>query len=263
MISFRVRQAALIIMLLGCAPGAGFAGDLSREIIPHRALWPDPINSAAQFDRASRAEILIFAHVLAESETLSDQALQDRLHGETIDIPSIQRVRQKFWKRLSGNYAIAAAGCRAHEAFCPPASGPIDLHEQAEAFANAEIPPNYRLWSDDATRFYRAYLDDQLRLAAVFPRFDSEVETLNDNEWAGWKMQDRHFLLTFDDGPTLQPAANAEDTDLTLDMLRNNEVNAVFSVMGGTFQARLRQSSAEAMKTLYSGMCVEFPRLGA
>ena len=173
---------------------------------PNRALWPDPISSPAEFDRASRAEILAFAHALAESEKLGDDALKDRLRVDgAMDIASIQRLRRKLWKILVGNYVIASAACTAHETFCPTDSHPNDLRNEAEAFSSAGIEPRYRSWFDDATEFQRSYLGELLRLAAVFPRFNSEVETLNENEFAGWGLPDRHFLLSFDDGPTRGP----------------------------------------------------------
>ena len=259
-ISIRVRHAALIAVLVGCAPARILAGEPPGQMTPNRALWPDSISSAAEFDRASRGEILAFAHALGESEKLSDDDLKDRLgvHG-AVDITSIQRLRRKLWKILTGNYVMASAACAPHEAFCPTDSNPNDLRDEAEAFASAGIGPRYRSWFDDATQFQRSYLNELLRLAAVFPRFNSEVESLNDNEFAGWGLRDRHFLLSFDDGPTRgpgQPDPNAEDTDRTIEMLRDNQVNAVFFVMGQTFQARLQEKSAGAMKTLYSGLCV-------
>ena len=260
MIFVWVRQAALITILVGSAPARILAGEPSGQVIPHRALWPDPISSDAGFDRASRAEILAFAHALAESEKLTDDALKDRLqvHGE-VDIPSILRLRRKLWKLLAGNYVMASAGCVGREAFCPTDFNPNDLRDEAEAFSSAGIEPRYRPWFDDATEFQRSYLDELLKLAAVFPRFNSEVEALNDNEFAGWGLPDRHFLLSFDDGPTRgpgHPEPNAEDTDRTIEMVRDNRVNAIFFVMGKTFQARLQETSAGAMKALYSGLCV-------
>ena len=146
---------------------------------PNRALWPDSISSAAEFDRASRAEILAFAHALAESEKLSDDVLKVRLRVEgEMDIASIQHLQRKLWKILTGNYVMASASCAAHDAFCPMAdSNPSDLREEAEAFSSASIQPRYNSWFDDASEFQRSYLYELLRLAAVFPRFNSEVET--------------------------------------------------------------------------------------
>jgi peptidoglycan-N-acetylglucosamine deacetylase len=252
-----VRQCALIAIFLGATPAATFGGD--PVVIPHRALWPESINSAAEFDRASRAEILVFARALADSETLNDDALKNRLGVDAIDVASIRHVRLELWKLLTENYIIATAECAAREAFCPKDSDPGNLRHDAGAFSYASIQPAYRLWFSDAAQFHRTYLDELLRLAALMPRANSEVETFNDNEMPGWGLHDRHFLLSFDDGPTRGLARgeqNSRDTDLTLDMLRSNQVNAAFFVIGDSFQVRLRDSSIEAMKSLYSGMCV-------
>jgi peptidoglycan/xylan/chitin deacetylase (PgdA/CDA1 family) len=249
-------KIALIAVLSGVAPAFG-AGP-SPAVIPHRALWPDSINSAAEFDRASRAEILVFTRELAESDTLSENNLKERLGVGAADIASIDRLRHKLWKLLTGNYALAAASCVAHEAFCP-ADTESDLQHEAETLSGERIQPRYKAWFDDATRFQRTYLDELLRLAAVFPDRNSEVETFNDNELPGWELHDRQFLLSFDDGPTrglARPEPHAEDTDRTLAMLRSHQVNAVFFVVGQSFQERLRDSSTQAMKTLYAGMCV-------
>lgn len=257
-ISVRMWRLALIVLFLGAAPLSAFAADSSQTAIPDRALWPDPINSPAAFDRASRAEILVFAHALAESETLDEAAMKSRLGIDVIDIPSIQRMQHQLWEILVGNYRKAAAGCVANEVFCPGDSGPGDLRAAVTVFY-AGIPARYRPWFDDATQFHRAYLNELLGLAAVFPRANSEVETFNDNELQGWELPDRHFLLSFDDGPTRSSAPDGQpvdNTDLTLDMLRRNQVNAIFFALGHRFQARLQGSSPAAMQTLYSGMCV-------
>ena len=205
MISIWIRRAALIAILVGSVPANTFAN--GPEVLPHRTLWPDPVNSDAGFDRASRAEILVFARMLAESETLSAEALKAQLEVDTIDMPSVERVRHKLWERLTQNYLIAAKSCVPRDAFCPTDSDSANLRVLAEALSDASIPPRYRLWFDDATQFHRSYRNELLRLAAVFPQRNSEVETLNDNELPGWGLPDRHFLLTFDDGPTRGPGA--------------------------------------------------------
>src|ERR1700733_2923019 len=258
-ISSCARQIVLTAILLAVALVTPCAADASPAIIPDRALWPDTINSPAEFDRASRAEILVFAHELAGSEAFNEGALKDRLGIKAVDIASVERLRHRLWKRLTENYVIASHGCVAGEAFCAGDTDPNDLREAAAAFSGAGIQPRYKSWFDDAVRFQRTYLDELLRLAAVFPRRNSEVETFNDNELPGWELHDRQFLMSFDDGPTgssERQGPNAEDTDRTLNMLRSNQVNGVFFVIGQSFQARLRDSSIEAMKALYAGMCV-------
>jgi peptidoglycan/xylan/chitin deacetylase (PgdA/CDA1 family) len=253
-----LRRLVLIAMFLGAAPAAAFGDDKTGVAIPHRALWPEPIGSLAGFDRASRAEILVFAHALADSEGLNDDALRKRLGVDAVDIASIQHLQQALWKVLTENYVRAAALCVAGAEFCPTTSDPNDLRRAAETVAT-NLQPRYRSWFDDATQFHRTYLNELLRSAALFPRASGEVETFNDNELTGRELRDRQFLLSFDDGPTRRSGGqgpDGQDTDLTIDMLRRNGVNGVFFALGERFEARLRDSSVEAMKTLYAGVCV-------
>jgi peptidoglycan/xylan/chitin deacetylase (PgdA/CDA1 family) len=257
--SICARQILLTAILLAVAVTAPFAAGASEAIIPNRALWPDTIISPAEFDRASRAEILVFAHQLAESDALNEGALKQRLGLKAVDIGSVERLRHRLWQRLTGNYVIASHSCVAGESFCAGDTDPNDLPEAAKAFFGAGIPPRYRPWFDDAVRFQRSYLDEQLRAAAEFPQHNSEVETFNDNELTGWDLPDRQFLLTFDDGPTHAPGDEAPDagnTDRTLAVLRDVHINATFFTIGEPFAARLHESSNEAMQTLYTGMCV-------
>jgi peptidoglycan-N-acetylglucosamine deacetylase len=196
-IPIRARKLLLSAFLLGIAAVTISVADASEAILPHRALWPDAINSPAEFDRASRAEILVFAHELADSGGFNEGALKDRLGIDAVDIASVERLRHRLWKRLTENYVMASHSCVAGEAFCAPDIDPNDLRDAAEAFSGAGIPPRYRPWFDDAVRFQRSYLDELLRLAAVFPERNSEVETFNDNELTGWDLHDRQFLLSF------------------------------------------------------------------
>jgi peptidoglycan-N-acetylglucosamine deacetylase len=258
-IPIRARKIVLSAFLLGIAAATISVADASPAILPHRALWPDSINSPGEFDRASRAEILVFAHELAQSDTFNEGALKDRLGIDAVDVASVERLRHSLWKRLTENYVMASHSCVAGEAFCAADIDPNDLRDAAEAFSGAGIPPRYRPWFDDAVRFQRSYLDELLRLAAVFPERNSEVETFNDNELTGWDLHDREFLLSFDDGPTpglVREEPDAGNTDRTLDILRSHRINGIFFVIGESLQARLRDSSIEAMKTLYAGMCV-------
>jgi peptidoglycan-N-acetylglucosamine deacetylase len=258
-ISICARQIVLTAILLAVAVTTPCAASASEAIIPHRAFWPDTISSPAEFDLASRAEILVFAHELAGSEAFNQGALKERLGINAVDIAAVERLRHRLWKRLTENYVIASHGCVAGEAFCAGDTDPSDLREAAAAFSGAGIQPRYRPWFDDAVRFQRSYLDELLRLAAVFPERNSEVETFNNNELTGWDLHDREFLLTFDDGPTRPPgdeAPEAGNTDRTLAVLRNNHVNASFFAIGEPFQDRLRDTSDAAVQTLYSGMCV-------
>ncbi|MFT5781992.1 MAG: hypothetical protein ACI9EB_001366 [Pseudomonas sp.] len=51
-------------------------------------------------------------------------------------------------------------------------------------------------------RIHRSYLNEQLRLAALFAGLSSELDLFSDLEHNGDELADRQFLLSFDDGPS-------------------------------------------------------------
>lgn len=231
------------------APMAQAAGP-SAVASADRATWPQALNTPAAFDRASRAEILAFAHELAASETLDEAALLARLKLKQIDRASLDKIRARFWQRLSANYRLASRSCTPREAFCAAADDAAALRRLAEAF-DAAPDRSYAAWRADAARFHRIYLDETLRLAALFPRVSSEIDTYSAAELDGNELRDRQFLLSFDDGPT----AAGGNTDRLLATLRQAGLDATFFVVGESLQRRL--GAARARPTdLYAGMCV-------
>ncbi|MFC5742558.1 polysaccharide deacetylase family protein [Dyella tabacisoli] len=218
---------------------------------PERDLWPDSLGSNAGFDRASRAELLVFGHVLAESESIDAATLATRLKIKQVDEASVARLRNQWWQRLAVNYQAAAAGCAAKEPFCLPVHDLGGFRKAATAFAGAG-DARYAPWYDNALKFHRTYLDELLRLAALFPRTNSEVDVFSPREITGSDWPDRHFQLSFDDGPT----AIGGGTDRLLDMLREHQLHAVFFVLGERLQPRLEAGGRDAMAQAYKGMCV-------
>lgn len=211
-----------------------------------RSAWPQPLNAPAAFDRASRAEILAFAHQLALSETLDDEALRARLGLKQIDRPALERIRGRFWQRLAAGYRSALGSCVRQDVFCAPAGDAAALRALALRF-QAAPEPAYAAWYADAARFHRTYLDEQLRLAALFPRVSSEIDTYSAVESDGSELGDRRFLLSFDDGPTA-PGGN---TDRLLRSLRELRLQGTFFVLGESLQRR-----GDDAARLYAGMCV-------
>ncbi|MFK3649059.1 polysaccharide deacetylase family protein [Lysobacter enzymogenes] len=237
---------AALCALLVAAPlrAAGPAEIASAD----RAAWPQPIDTPAAFDRASRAEILAFAHELAGSEALDDAALAQRLRLKQVDRASVDKIRARLWHRLADNYRLASRACAPREPFCAPAGDAAALRALAAGF-DAAPAPAYAAWRADAARFHRIYLDEQLRLAALFPRTSSEIDNYSAQEIDGSELPDRQFLLTFDDGPSA-PGGN---TDALLRTLREHRLNATFFVLGQQLQPRLKH---EAAAKTYAGMCV-------
>ncbi|MBB3226453.1 peptidoglycan/xylan/chitin deacetylase (PgdA/CDA1 family) [Luteibacter sp. Sphag1AF] len=244
-----IKPFVIGVLLLMSAPA--FAVGPSAVAAPDRTLWPDSVDSTAAFDRASRAEMLVFGHELAESEKLSDDDLMALLKIKQVDHASVETIRSKYWKRLATGYALASARCAGDEPFCPKASDETSFRKAAMAFASAPSA-RYDAWFANAREFHRVYLNELLRLGALFPHISSEVDTFSAKELSGNEPADRTFLLTFDDGPTRADGT----TDKTQAMLRNAHLNATFFVLGGNLEARLKQTPAAQLAQNYAGMCV-------
>ena len=234
--------------LCALAPAVHAAGPSAVATID-RALWPEATTTTAAFDRASRAEILAFAHALTESQNDGDDALKTRLGIKEIDRASFERVRERLWKELARNYAAASKRCAKDDVFCAPAADAAALRALAQGFT-AVPDAKYQAWYDSAAAFHRAYRDELLRLAALFGRTNSEIDTLNDNERRGEELPDKQFELTFDDGPS----RSGGTSDAVAAMLKQQSLSATFYVLGERLEERIKANAQPA--ALYEGQCV-------
>ena len=83
-----------------------------------RSTWPEQLSNPTLFDVASRAEILMFARGLLASESLDEPALAQRLGLRTINLESVNNLRQRLWQRLLANYNFAQRSCDQDASFC-------------------------------------------------------------------------------------------------------------------------------------------------
>lgn len=251
--STRTGQATALAVALAAASAAAFAAGPAEVAGADAAAWPQPLDSPAAFDRASRAHVLVFARELAQSEALDDAALAARLRLKQIDRASVDRIRARFWQRLAANYRLAARACAAQDATCPAVADAAALRRAAADFGTSPaLPAALAAWRNGASDFHRVYLDEQLRLAALFPRVSSEIDRYSEAELSGDELPDRSFLLSFDDGPT----AAGGRTDALLAMLREHRLNATFFVLGQSLQRRAEAPAATPPARTYAGMCV-------
>lgn len=204
----------------------------------------------ADFDTASRAEILMFGKTLLDDESIDPAQLRGRLGVKSLNESSVDQVRQRFWSRLLENYRAASSNCEGRP-FCFPVADLGELRQRLKGFA-VDPASAYWRWSLSSRQFHENYLNEQLRLAALFPRISSEIEFFDESETNGDELADREFLLTFDDGPTA-PAGN---TDKLVTLLREQGLHATFFVLGSNLQARLDRTSAGYLQQLYQGQCV-------
>lgn len=216
-----------------------------------RGTWPEPLHSQAAFDTASRAEILMFAQALQASEGLDEAGWKTRLGLKSANLQSIAQVRERFWQRLLENYRYARQSCTPASDFCQPAQDVTALREQARQLVIAP-DSRYFAWAEASQRFHLGYLNEQMRLAALFPRISSEIALFSAQERNGDELADRQFLLTFDDGPT----APGGHSDKLAAWLRQQGLNGTFYVLGSNLQQRLQKTSAAALNQLYAGQCV-------
>lgn len=201
-----------------------------------RSTWPESLTSPALFDVASRAEILTFSRALLSSEILDENALKQRLGLKTINLEAIEAVRKRMWQRLLANYKLAQQSCDQDASFCYYINDLDSLRKQAGKF---EITDDsfYAAWAQPSRMFHQRYLDEQLRLAALFPQISSEIGFFSEQEFSGEGMNDRLFMLTFDSGPSALPGT----TDWLTDYLRTQSMSATFFVLGSALASPARQ----------------------
>ncbi|PTR29270.1 MULTISPECIES: polysaccharide deacetylase family protein [unclassified Pseudomonas] len=243
-----MRIAFLISIWLLSFGALGAPGDVATL---DRSTWPEKLGNPTLFDVASRAEILMFSSVLLASEALDEPALAQRLGLRTINLESVNRVRQRLWQRLLANYNFAQQSCDQDASFCFLVDDMPTLHEQAARF-HVSADSYYIKWAEPSRVFHAQYLDEQLRKAALFPQTSSEVDRFGDYERSGDGMHDRLFLLTFDSAANAAP----DNTAWVTEYLRKSNLSGTFFVLGKDIQARLAEHSVSNLQATYSTQCI-------
>jgi len=239
------------LLIFGFSTHAGAAGPAQvAKADPH--LWPEAVNSPAGFDKASRASILAYAEALQDMRKLSDGDMLTAFKIKSVNRASVAKWLSQELKNTLANYQHAAETCAEADWTCVgDVETPQALLDKA-AEANGKLPPPLRAWRAKLDGFTHAYLAEQLRLAALFPKVSSEIDRFNDREWTGDSLPDRQFFLSFDDGPSA-PNGNSDDT---LSMLKKQGKSAVFFVLGENLKKRVDRTQASTVASLYQGQCV-------
>ena len=243
-----MRIAFLISIWLMSFGAIAAPGDVAML---DRSTWPEKLGNPTLFDVASRAEILMFSSVLLASESLDEPALAQRLGLRTINLESVDRVRQRMWQRLLANYNFAQQSCDQDASFCFLVEDMPTLREQAAKF-QVGADSYYIKWAEPSRVFHTQYLDEQLRKAALFPQTSSEVDHFGDYERSGGGMHDRLFLLTFDSAANAAP----DNTAWVAEYLRKSNLSGTFFVLGKDIQARLAEHSVSNLQATYSSQCI-------
>lgn len=242
--------AAVTAALLGSA-AAPVRADSGPSVVAKAdlSLWHEAIDTRAGFDKASRASILVYAGVLGEMSRLGDDDMLAAFKIKSVNRASTDKWLKKELALSAANYRLAAAGCVSGDWTC--ATPATDLAATAATWTRG-VPATATAWRDSLAGFAHAYVGEQLRLAALFPKVTSEIDTFSDREWNGDALPDTVFQLSFDDGPT-PPNGNTDDT---LRMLETAHRHALFFMLGGNLQARVAKTDAATLDHLYAGHCV-------
>lgn len=245
---FTVRKVLVVLTAL-----LAFGAQAAPQPIAvfDRSAWPETLDTPVLFDVASRAEILSFARVLSETESLDDATLTARLQLRQANLPVIREVRERLWRALWRNYDMAQQSCEQDASFCYAIENLGDLRRTAATFA-VEADSFYAGWAGPSRQFHIAYLNELLRKAALFPQTASEVAFFSPQEMTGDRLNDRLFLLTFDGGPSVMPGS----TEALAGFLRKQRLQGLFFVLGQNLQTRRDKQSPQALRDLYRGQCV-------
>jgi peptidoglycan/xylan/chitin deacetylase (PgdA/CDA1 family) len=222
------------------------------------SLWGEPINQRAGFDKASRASVMVYVATIDDLRRMTDDAMLTAFGIKSVNRASVDKWVNKELDLALANYRAAAADCGKSDkpgsdwtcldATPSNASGLVT----AVASWSARVPPAQGAWRANLAAFARAYVSEQMRLAALFPKTTSEIDRFNDGEWNGDNLPDAQFLLTFDDGPN----APGGSTDDTLRMLASTRHNGVFFMLGGNLQSRAGRAGAPPLAEAFRGQCV-------
>ena len=169
----------------------------------------------------------------------------------TINLESINHLRQRMWQRLLANYNFAQQSCDQDASFCFLVEDMETLREQAAKFQVSD-DSYYIKWAEPSRLFHAQYLDEQLRKAALFPQTSSEIDRFGDYERNGDEMNDRLFLLTFDSAANASP----DNTAWVAEYLRKSNMSGTFFVLGKDIQARLAEHSVASLQATYSQQCI-------
>lgn len=240
--------SVLLISSQAVADGVGPAVIAKAD----RHLWHDAINTADGFDRASRAALLTYVLALQDMQKLSGSEMLAAFKIKSINLASAEKWLKKEFSLSLLNYQRASKNCATDDWTCVGSVTTTEDLLKKAAEATPKTPQNLMAWLANFNSFSHAYVAEQLRLAALFPKTSSEIDLFNDNEWNGDTLEDRQFFLTFDDGPT----SSHGTSDETVSMLERQKKSAVFFVLGEHFQGRLNKTDAAAMTVLYLNQCV-------
>lgn len=213
-----------------------------------RDIWPYKIKDLTAFDLASRYEIIQFVKQIDQTTLDTKEKIQAFTNIKNIDEESVFKWSRAIKNKMFNNFVLAQESCKTNAPLCQKVSNWNDLAALSRSFSIHD--QKLQRWDKDAQIFYSYYLYEQVRLASLFPRITSEIATLDPQEEQGTAYQDRHFLLTFDDGP------KKKRTKAMSEELSSLNIHGIFFVLGENLDNSLKQEGSLSIQKLYKDQCV-------
>ncbi len=209
-----------------------------------RTLWPYTIDSNISFDTSSKCEMLVFVEIFNQYDHLTEAELSKKIEVGKINLISLKRWKEETKNRIIDNFKSLSDESLKEII-------PINKNSSWEKISTIsvgkQIPDKLKKWYESSKIFYDYYLSEQVRLASLYPRITSEILQFSKNEMQGHDFSQKHFLLTFDDGPT---EANG-NTDKLIKVLNDYKLTSMFFVLGNNLNTRLKTSSSKSLIDLY------------
>lgn len=241
----------LLLLTTITAYGPAKVASIDRSVVPIK------ITNRKAFNAVSHLEICFFVTEMTKISTWKErEQFQQFLSRDNINMASIKGWIKTTQKRVISRYNASLADQL--ETPWDPKQVPQKLNNWAELSHIAKhtvdsLPPAFALWRAQAKGFYKTYLFEQVRLAALFPAITSEIHTLDSIESQGFEYEDGTFLLTFDDGPT--PAGG--HTDKLIAQLNKQQISAIFFALGEKLQREITTEGVEKLRKRYKGHRLE------
>jgi len=212
-----------------------------------RALWGESLLSQKAFDKASRHEILSYVQQIVNTNLSTTKAVKKFVGRKKVNLSSVQKWKKFTKNNLLKNFKMAQQTCNSKKALCQPVNTWAELAILAREY---RVERSKRAWYEASQTFFKYYLYEQSRLAALFPKTTSEIDKLDASEMQGFNYKDGEFLLTFDDGPKYKRTQK-----LSL-MLQEKNIHGLFFVLGNNLEKSLKKHGQKRIQTLYNGSCV-------
>lgn len=240
-----MKSARLLLSRLGllsclCLPLVAQAAGPEKVATLKRDLWPYPISSSEQFDRASNAEIQMLTLVLSQTALQQEADIKAFTGLKKINPEQVQHWLTSTRQRLLNNHRQA---CHSLDAGSCATDWPA-LQQLSQKQLQQQLPSVLAEWAQHSRKFHQRYLYEQVRLAALFPRISSEIEVFSEQEVSGFELNDGEFLLTYDDGPSAKRSAPLTQA------LNQLNIHAFFFVLGENLK------NVKPPKALYKDQCL-------